>query len=480
MTVDRGSTRVVSEHRQPQGQNGFTDTRTPDQAPAPARSESVPAQTAYPDTSDTNRSKPYIPKGVHEIATKYDSRILDVCGELVCTSGSLTRVWSLLDGEMLMGLSMSEGMKGTAVVFKPGVNVNEEGRRIWIGTNFGELMEADIATQSIVSSRAGAHGRHEIIKIHRHFNELWSLDEVGTLNVWVPDEDGTPNLGLPPLQSFRVPRGHTFSMVAGDELWHATGKEIRVFLPSADVQSQFQLLLRPLVQDNTGEVTAGTLLPSHPDRIMFGHGDGKVSIYSRKDYSCLAVLNINSYKVNTLQAVGPYIWAGYNSGKISVYDTAQTPWAVKKDWVAHDNPVIKLIADRSSFYKLDRSQVVSLGADNTIRAWDGLLTDDHLEADMKKQEKNYCDFEKIKALVMTWNAGASTPSTLRSSDEDAVFIQDLLQSSDSPDILVFGFQELVDLEDKTATASKQYLFSATLVISRRRICSAPVLLTQTR
>ncbi len=60
----------------------------------------------------------------------------------------------------------------------------------------------------------------------------------------------------------------------------------------------------------------------------------------------------------------------------------------------------------------------------------------------------------MKALVLTWNAGASTPNSLRYSDSDAGFIQNLLQSSDSPDVLVFSFQELVDLEDKTATAKR--------------------------
>jgi len=54
----------------------------------------------------------------------------------------------------------------------------------------------------------------------------------------------------------------------------------------------------------------------------------------------------------------------------------------------------------------------------------------------------------------------------------------LLQGSDSPDILVFGFQELVDLEDKKTTASKsgrnfvlQWLISSQKVFSspRRRI-----------
>ena len=408
----------------------------------------------YPDSTNTNRRPPYIKQGVYEIPTKYDSRILDVCGELVCTGGHLTRVWSLLDGELLMSLAMGEGIKGTAVAFKPGANVGEEGSRVWIGNNMGEIMEADIATQSIVSNKTNAHARHEVVKIYRHFNELWTLDDGGTLHVWGPDANGVPNLANPPSQSFRLPKGHTSSIVVGDELWHATGKEIRVFLPTTDGRAQFQVLIRPLCQENIGEVTSGTWSTSDSDKVLFGHIDGKISIYSRADYSCLDVVSISTYKINSLATVGKYMWAGYNTGKICVYDMSQTPWAVKKDWQAHDNPVIRVIADQSSFYRLDRYQVISLGADNVVRAWDGLLQDDWLETEMKAKDVQYCEFEKIKALILTWNAGATTPNSLRYSDSDAGFIQNLLQTSGSPDILVFGFQELVDLEDKTATASK--------------------------
>ncbi|EOO01477.1 putative skeletal muscle and kidney-enriched inositol phosphatase protein [Phaeoacremonium minimum UCRPA7] len=353
-----------------------------------------------------------------------------------------------------MSFAHGEGVKATAVAFKPGANVDEEGKRLWIGNNMGELMEADIATQSVVCTKPGAHGRNEIIKIYRHFNEMWTLDDAGTMHIWAPDADSVPNMASNPSQSYRLPKNHSFSMVVGDELWHATGKEIRVFLPTPDGRSQFQVLIRPLLQESAGEVSAGTVLSTDPNKVFFGHIDGKVSIYSRKDYTCLGLLNISTYKINSLAGVGSNLWAGYNTGKVCVYDMSQTPWTVKKDWQAHENPVVKLIADRSSLYKLDRVQVVSLGADNMLKAWDGLLQEDWLEEEMKARDSQYCDFEEIKALVMTWNAGASTPNSLRYSDSDASFIQNLLQNSGSPDILVFGFQELVDLEDKTATAKR--------------------------
>jgi len=72
---------------------------------------------------------------------------------------------------------------------------------------------------------------------------------------------------------------------------------------------------------------------------------------------------------------------------------------------------------------------------------------------MQKSEPEFCELTPIRTLVMTWNAGASTPYHLRQDDRDAAFFRDLIQSSNCPDILVFGFQELVDLEDKKTTAS---------------------------
>jgi hypothetical protein len=55
---------------------------------------------------------------------------------------------------------------------------------------------------------------------------------------------------------------------------------------------------------------------------------------------------------------------------------------------------------------------------------------------------------------MTWNAGASTPHSLRYTEQDKNFLPNLLKESKVPDILIFNFQELVDLEDKKTTASE--------------------------
>jgi hypothetical protein len=473
MTVDRTSDRTPAEFRTPPVANfAYSDPRQSlDVVSLPPVQKEQLTLGDYPDVSHSNRRPPYFKQGAREISTKYDTRILDVCGEFVCTSGALTRVWSLVDGEIVTSLAHTEGIKIISVAFKPAAEIKDEGTRLWLGNNIGEIIEVDVRTQSVVTSKTNAHTRREIIKMYRHLNEMWTLDDGGTLHLWAPDSTGSPPL-TNPYQSFRVPKGHTFSMVVGDELWHAAGKDLRVFVPTLDGSTQFQVLQRPLNQSNAGDITSGTTISSQPDRVYFGHADGKVSIYSNHDYACLGIINVSIYKITALAGIGGNLWAGFSTGMVYVYDTTQTPWVTKKDWQAHHDPVVKLIPDRSSCWTLDRAQVVSLGQDSMIRVWDGLLQDDwigktqrynledlannQVENKMQSQEASFCDLQSIKALVMTWNAGASTPYHLQHSDQDEAFFRNLIQSSDCPDILVFGFQELVDLEDKKTVTSSYF------------------------
>lgn len=75
------------------------------------------------------------------------------------------------------------------------------------------------------------------------------------------------------------------------------------------------------------------------------------------------------------------------------------------------------------------------------------------ETDMRDHDVEFCEFHEITAMVATWNAGASTPHNLRTDEKNSYFFREVIQSRNAPDIIVFGFQELVDLEDKKLTAS---------------------------
>lgn len=334
--------------------------------------------TDYPDASKANRRPPCLKSGPKEIATRYDTRLLAVCGKYVCTTGYLTKVWDLTTGEQVMSLSHGETVKSLSLAFKPGKGLEDEGQRIWLGTSAGDIHEVDVPSQSIVATRSYP-SRREVIQILRHGKEMWTFDDEGRLLIWQPDESGTPNLQYS-YQSApeRVSRGHTFSMVVGDKLWLAAGKDVHIYQPNARDNVSFKVSKRAIGLQHSGDVTSGSYSTRDGGRVYLGQADGKVTVYSATDFKCLAVVNVSVYKINCLGFVGDYLWAAYKTGMIYVYDVTTNPWTVKKDWRAHDSPVSGFVFDTSSVWTMNRLQVTSLGTDNCIRLWDGMLEDDWL------------------------------------------------------------------------------------------------------
>lgn len=282
-----------------------------------------------------------------------------------------------MTGKLLLSLNHGEFIRGTAVAFKPARKIDEEGMRVWLGTNLGELQEIDLATKRIVDVNGTAHARREVVKIHRHATELWTIDNEGKLNVWPADDDGSPSLSLSFLNP-RLPHGHVTSLVVGDNLWFATAKELRVFKPSSTEQNdEFYMTAQPINHaSGAGDISSSAILYGHSDHVYFGHSDGKITYYSQKEFTCLGMVVASMYKISCLVGAGRYLWAGNYTGTLCVYDTGRDVWKLKKDWKAHDTPIAGLIADRSSIWKLGRLQVLSLAVDNTIKLWDGMLETD--------------------------------------------------------------------------------------------------------
>ena len=332
----------------------------------------------YPDSSSINRRPPFIKVGAEEIYTNYDTRLVDICGRYVVTTGHSTKIWDVSSGELVTSLNHAEReTRVTSLAFKPAATANEEGSDIWLGTNYGEIQELKISSQSIVFTKAGAHERREIVKIHRFQSSMWTLDDGGRLCVWEGDDTGLPDLKCFP-KSHRVPRGYTFSLVVQDCLWLATGKDIRIFRPNANDAATFSVLQEPLNQVGVGPITSGTTVGSQLDRVYFGHTDGKVTIYSITDFTCLGIMNVSNYKISCLAGAGSLLWAGFGTGMVHVYDTQQRPWMTRKEWLAHGNPILNVLVDRSSLWKDGILRVVSLGADSALRFWDGVLETDWL------------------------------------------------------------------------------------------------------
>ncbi|KAL8983169.1 MAG: hypothetical protein Q9177_005053, partial [Variospora cf. flavescens] len=258
-------------------------------------------------------------------------------------------------------------------------------------------------------------------------------------------------------------------MVIRGILWVAVGREIQIFRPSANDLGEYKITQQPYNQTGVGEITSGAVISDQLDKVYFGHSDGKITTYSIADYVCLGVVNASVYKINCLVGAGMHLWAGYNTGNICVYDVKSRPWKIIKEWHAHEGPVVNLSVDQSGLWISGRLRVGSVSLDNTIRIWDGLLEEDWLglsiiaflklsltsptESELHDYDTSWCDFREIEAVVMTWNAGASSPASLRYDEQEPNLLRMLLPPGMAPDLLIFGFQELVDLEDKRLTAS---------------------------
>lgn len=346
------------------------------QEPCPTGMPSAAAD--YPDISNSNRRPPLIKTGVKYIDMHFDTRLVDICGRYVATAGHVTRVWDIVTGDLLLSIgNVERDVRVTSLAFKPAATADDEGSSLWLGNICGDIQEIHIPSQDIVYIKTGAHERRDVIKIYRHQSSMWTLDDGGKLCVWAADDTGLPDLRRTPI-SHRVPRGHACSLNVQDDLWLAAGKEISIFRPSAASSANISILSEPLCQANIGAITSGAILGGQLDRVYFGHADGKVTIYSTDDYICLGVVSVSVYRISCLAGAGFHLWAGYSTGAVYVYDTQTTPWTTKKDWVAHSGPTVSIMVDRSSLWKTGVLRMVSLGADNILKFWDGTLKDDWL------------------------------------------------------------------------------------------------------
>ena len=103
----------------------------------------------------------------------------------------------------------------------------------------------------------------------------------------------------------------------------------------------------------------------------------------------------------------------------------------------------------------------SLGADNYVTMWDALLSDDWLDAQLSLATPHFSTYCSLRVLTMTYNLDAASPGDLFGVVGNMDVFQRVLRSSIvdgvGPDVIVFAFQELVDLEDKRLTAKRLLL-----------------------
>ncbi|KLT41531.1 DNase I-like protein [Cutaneotrichosporon oleaginosum] len=457
-----------------------------DEGPAPALSSTAQRLLEeHPDSTYANKTAPVYGKRSTTVRPPHSITSFAVYSQYVAVGHSHVLVYDVTkSNDPILDMDQKEDTgfelrvkepRITALGFRPSRDPTCEGRYLWCGNKDGHLWEIDIEFGRVTATKPGAHSS-AVSHIMRHEYYILTLDDTGKLNVWeVPepcDKGEAGNFRL--FRTMRVSDRVTFAKMIKGKLWTATAPTVRSATTTAGVRGPTVRVYEPFVLGNappprtnltpewTGSATSATVVPFKSDLVYIGHEGGFVSLWqlAGTELHCVQVLKVSTTDILALEGVGDHLWAGNRRGQIHVWNIDQQPWTTSNLWtVAKDDPIRALLVDPRAIPLQKRLPLWSVTRD-TMSSWDGLRAVNWIEKRMIERQPDYCTFRDVKVLVVSWNIDSAKPSDLSSGGIDNVnFLSQVLGSVESPDIVVFGFQEVVPLTDKKLTA-KTLLFGS--------------------
>ncbi|KAJ3327372.1 hypothetical protein HDU76_011920 [Blyttiomyces sp. JEL0837] len=422
------------------------------------------AERVTPDFSARlNRSPPRISKEdmiISEIDHKGSVKCWALSGFHLCTAGQQNlRVYYLPSGENVRSLPLND-IKITGMVFAPCRNFENEGRFLWIALEKGDIAMIDIQSgnQLSLADRKNYHSG-TITHLLRYRRSIWSYDENGSLKIWSPDESGIVTLNTRP-RTLGVNSRQEKLAIAMGRLWTTAGRDIYIYDPN----DQSSLMSNHIdLTGIAGNISCMSVNPSETT-VFSGHENGKIIAWDSVTYVKRQIVDLGVYRITSLLALSNgHIWTGFMTGKIQVFDSVTENWSILKDFTAHhESPVSDIILDERSLLMGKRQTVTTLSGKGNIRFWDGFLLADWRENYVKEREAEFCTHREIRMFVGSWNLDANKPEAMDGRRKEDQVLQQWFSKLKSipPEILVIGFQELVDLESKKVNA-KQIFFEAT-------------------
>ncbi|KAF9027252.1 DNase I-like protein [Hymenopellis radicata] len=392
--------------------------------------------------------------------------------QVVVAEGHKIRIYdlSVQDSPIWVLDSKEVGVKSVTI---QSIEFRSGGRFVWAGTKEGHVLEADVKSGQFTGVKLNGH-LNPVVHIFRHADTMVTVDDGGKVLVWLPDAGETEiRLSHTLPRVVRITEKLDFAKLIGGMLWTASRNDkmgghtpakvpiIRVY----DIFTPGCVGRTVLPTGHVGAVTSAAILPSDPKHAYLGHEEGYITIWDLETDDryprCVEVMKVSLSDILCLEGVYNRLWAGSRSGTISAYDVAPRPWVVTNCWNPHPGmPVMKLQVDLFGVEKTGRLCVLSLSRDEVLMLWDGLLSLDWMDQDLMKHEQSFSTFRDLKVLVVSWNCDAAKPDHLNGDPANINLLHDILTSVDSPDIISFGFQEVIDLESRKMAAKNIVLTAA--------------------
>ncbi|CAG8768699.1 4599_t:CDS:1, partial [Acaulospora morrowiae] len=316
-----------------------------------------------PDLARSNRKPPEF-KGIKEIHHKGTTRAFAISGKYIITDSGHTRVWSIDTSNNISTIS-HEDTKITSLCWRPTRRIEDVGRFIWGGGQDGNIFVIDIihGGEKYHEMTRRAHN-HSVNFILRHEFQLWTLDDSGKLLIWSEEEDVISLRSTP--KSVQITAKQNCALVVGHHLWTAAGKIIEIFNPLEENRTYVKKID---IGIDVGNVKCMTQT-SDSSLVYVGHEDGKITAWSVKTFDRVLTVKVSVYNITSILGVGDYLWVGFMTGKIYIYDVTTERWNVVKDWKAHKSPVIEMQNDEYGLWEVNRFQVASCSAEGQIKVWD--------------------------------------------------------------------------------------------------------------
>lgn len=446
-------------------------------------------------TTDTNRSPPYS-KFNATISSRHQANCVASSRGFVATGGMNTKIWNAQTGENTATFFVpKQEVRVTSLAFVPSAVREFDGKYLWIGFSDGSLWMVNIFTQDIIEKRLSAHN-YPITFILRYRLSLLSIDEHGVLQVWTETQPRNRQLFNAPTQfggpendhigkivslegkprTIRIGSKLNCATIVEAQLWTCRGRYIEITFPFESGGSTRRIE----VPQNLGLITCITSnsFAESPvwifdynkykeesvggSRIYTGHIDGKVVEWDAKSRTRKRIFDTGSYRISAIQGVsGRILWIGFGTGKMIVIDVGDVtsnghegdPVSLK-EWHAERNEAISLLAiDPDSILHVGQLIIASMSKNGNVRLWDALVPNDFFDMEARRREAEYCVYEDISILMLSWNIDASKPEALQIKPDDFYVLDKWAnQVQNGADIIVVGFQEVVDLESKKRAA----------------------------
>ncbi|CAK5264612.1 unnamed protein product [Mycena citricolor] len=458
------------------------DKLPPVKRPSSPSSEEESADEGPPDLPDSSRSSRKPPHLLFragqndlKITVPAHSGLVIVSGTRIVTATnhhikiydvaqSDTPVISLEKREIGHSQGLKE-LRPTSMEYRTCGRPGDRGFLLWIGTKDGHLVELDVRTGVVTAAKIGAH-LHPIVRIFRHGRSMITMDDAGKTLLFAPSDDGEDiQLAFTPPRVTRVTEKQDFAQLICGKLWTASRVDLHgsrlqtirvydLFAPGAPFRA-----VAPT--EAIGAITDATMLPSTPGIVYAAHEAGSVSLWKLDQDGwpqCIDIVRVAISDVLCIEGVNNRLWAGARNGAISAYDVSVKPWVITNCWMAHTKlPVKQLSVDHYGIEKTGRLCVTSVGRDEHVKLWDGLLAFDWIDIELMKREASFSTFRDLSVLIISWNCDSAKPESLTGDAANINFLHDALTSVGCPDIICFGFQELVDLESRRLVAKNVLL-----------------------